>query len=320
VPILDARHDFPHPVEPDPAWSESWYFNAFAPTAGTGFVTRIGIRPHEGFAHAFVVFWLPGGGASYFEERRPERSIVDASTTTAHVRIERIEPMRWWRVRIGPLPAEGRRIAIDARFEALGPAIGIDRAGGSFDSHDQARAAVRRSLASGHLEQPGKWTGTIDVDGERFALDGFGNRDKSWGPRDTAGRGLKAWRWFSINIGAATHLGGIRAITEDGELHRGWVQDGGVISSVRRWDLETTLAADGLTHRALVLDVRDRDGRLRKLQGRVERIVEIGIGEAAGLKVLEGLTRYELDGREGYGIAEYAHAIDNEGRPAVPVT
>ena len=42
MPILDARHDFAHPVETDTAWSESYYFNGYDPVTDTGLFTRIG--------------------------------------------------------------------------------------------------------------------------------------------------------------------------------------------------------------------------------------------------------------------------------------
>jgi len=42
-----SEHDFAHPVEPDSAWSESYYFNAYDPGSDSGFFTRIGVRPNE---------------------------------------------------------------------------------------------------------------------------------------------------------------------------------------------------------------------------------------------------------------------------------
>ncbi|HUE29498.1 MAG TPA: hypothetical protein VMR79_01415, partial [Verrucomicrobiae bacterium] len=60
MPILDERHDFAHPVEPDTAWSESYYFNAYDPVTDTGLFTRIGIRPNEGTMDVGLSVWLPG--------------------------------------------------------------------------------------------------------------------------------------------------------------------------------------------------------------------------------------------------------------------
>ena len=97
--------------------------------------------------------------------------------------------------------------------------------------------------------------------GERHELgsQARGNRDQSWGPRRWGGP--KMWRWFSINIDDDTHFGGIRIGTDAGDLHRGWVWRDGAAASIRQWDVRTTLADDGLTHR--VTDVRATDARGR---------------------------------------------------------
>jgi hypothetical protein len=44
MPILDASHDLAHEVEDNPAWSESYYFNAYDPAVDAGFVTRLSTR------------------------------------------------------------------------------------------------------------------------------------------------------------------------------------------------------------------------------------------------------------------------------------
>lgn len=112
-------------------------------------------------------------------------------------------------------------------------------------SNDAARAASVGSLASGHLEQAGRWSGWIEVDGARVSIDGRGNRDKSWGPRKIDGsRELTMWRWFSVHVGDDFHLGGLRMGTVAGDLHRGWIWRGGEATSVRRWDVRTETAAD----------------------------------------------------------------------------
>src|SRR5712691_3467894 len=72
MPILDARHDFAHPVEGDTAWSESYYFNAYSPVADAGLFTRIGVRPNEG--------------------------TIDVGLDVGGIRYERIEPLTTWRL------------------------------------------------------------------------------------------------------------------------------------------------------------------------------------------------------------------------------
>src|SRR5439155_417365 len=227
MPILDARHNFAHPVEPDTAWSESYYFNAYDPTAAAG---------SDGQGRS-------GAGAS---------------------------------------------------------------------------AGTRQHVGKGHLEQAGRWSGWIDVDGARHELTrARGNRDKSWGPRRWGGPTM--WRWFSVNVGDDVHFGGIRIGTGAGELHRGWVWRDGGFASIRAWDVRTELEADRLTHRVTHVRATDAQGRVHALRGDVLRVASLPQHGDRRTLLNEGLARWTYEGREGFGIAEYLHQLDADGRPAVPI-
>ncbi len=184
-----------------------------------------------------------------------------------------------------------------------------------------ASAATRQSVGKGHLEQAGRWTGWIEVGGKRSELTGEarGNRDKSWGPRRWGGP--KMWRWFSINFGDDVHFGGIRIGTAAGDLHRGWVWRDGEACSVRRWDLRTELADDGVTHRSARVTVTDKRERVHELSCEVLRVYGVPhrTRSDGATVVNEGLARFEYEGRTGYGIAEYLHQLDDTGRPLVPI-
>ena len=214
MPILEARHDFAHPVEGDLAWSESYYFNAYCPVVDAGLFTRIGVRPNEGTIDVSLAVWLPSGELAHFSSTREQHEMTDDDLAVGGVRYERLAPMQSWR-----LTAEVDRVALDLTFDALTPAVGVDGQGRSGSGASAATGAI---VGKGHLEQAGRWSGWIDVDGTRHELvDARGNRDKSWGPRRWGAP--KMWRWFSINIGDDTHFGGIRIGTDAGDLHRGWV-------------------------------------------------------------------------------------------------
>src|SRR5207245_1042499 len=243
MPILDERHDFAHPVEPDTAWSESYYFNAYDPTTDTGLFTRIGVRPHEGTMDVGLSIWLPGSELATIHGVRPQHEMTDSDLAVAGVRYQRLRPAR----------GEGR-----------------------------------------------------------------GNRDQSWGPRRWGGP--RMWRWFSINVGDDAHFGGIRIGTEAGDLHRGWVWRDGEATSIRAWDVRTELAADRLTHAVTRVRATDKRGRVRALGGEVLRVAPVAHA-VGGRRTLinEGLARWTYEGRTGYGIAEYLHQLDADGRPVVPI-
>jgi hypothetical protein len=311
MPILDARHDFAHPVEGDTAWSESYYFNAYCPVVDAGLFTRIGVRPNEGTMDVSLAVWLPSGELAHFNATRAQHEMTDDDLAVGGVQYERLAPMQSWR-----LTADVDRFALDLTFDALTPPVGVD---GQGRSGTGASAATGATVGKGHLEQAGRWTGWIDIDGTRHELvDARGNRDKSWGPRRWGGP--KMWRWFSINIGDDTHFGGIRIGTESGDLHRGWVWTAGAHSSIREWKVTTELAPDGVTHTATHVHATDKAGRVHELDAEILRVSPGPAGVKPNTTIVnEGLARWHYNGATGYGISEYLHQLDADARPVVPI-
>jgi hypothetical protein len=331
VPILDPQHDLGHAMENDAAWSESYYFNGFDPGSDSGLFTRIGIRPNEGTMDVGLTLWLPRGSLGEYRAVKEQHEIVDSLLEVGAVRYEMLEAMRSWRLTLdaevatrpctrGSESDHQAKVQLDLRFDALTPAIGTD--GQSADRQRSAEAAAAAgTTGKGHFEQAGSWTGWLEIDGKRHAWNGaHGNRDRSWGPRRWGGPSM--WRWFSINIGDDLHFGGIRLGTSQGDLHRGWVFDGGRVASIAEWRVRTEVGDDGLTQKAVHLTVLDKKGKSYELDGEVGRVADIG--RTAGTLINEGLTRWTYrdgDGalRSGYGIAEYLHQLDDSGRPVVAV-
>jgi hypothetical protein len=332
MPILSPEHDLAHPVEGDTAWSESWYFNAYDPGSDSGFFTRVGVRPNEGTMDVGMSVWLPGGELGEYRWLKEQRTMVDTVLEVGDVRYTMLDPTQSWRLTMdgtvaarpcvrGEETTHPVEVALDVTFDAITPAIGTDGQPSGGPKSAEA-AAASGTVGKGHLEQAGRWSGTLTVDGVAHEWHGaHGNRDRSWGPRRWGGP--KMWRWFSINVGDDTHFGGIRLGTDAGDLHRGWVWDGTRATSVAEWRVSTELADDEVTHRVVHLDVVDKAARVHHLRGDVLRVADIG--RAGGTMVNEGLARWtyaDPDGgaaRTGYGICEYLHQLTETGRPVVPV-
>jgi hypothetical protein len=323
MPILDASHDFAHPVEGDQAWSESYYFNAYDPVSDTGFFTRVAVRPNEKTMDAGMSVWLPGNELAHTAAVREQTTMVDTGLDVGGVAYERLEPMQRWRltadcdVAVRNLGDDSHRpahLTLDATFDALMPPIGAD---GQGREGAGASAKTRQSVGKGHLEQAGRWTGSITIDGEKRELtEARGNRDKSWGPRRWGGTGSRMWRWFSINIGDDTHFGGIRIGTDSGDLHRGWVWRDGEYSSIREWDVRSELADDGITHRVSHVRATDKKDRVHELRADVVRVAPHRMEQGI---LNEGLARWTYEGRTGWGISEYLHTLDADGRPNIAI-
>src|ERR1019366_616254 len=245
---------------------------------------------------------------------KEQREMVDTVLEVGAVRYEMLEALASWRITgeadvparpcsTGASTSRSVHLALDVRFDAVTPAIGTDGQprGGAGPRSAEATAAAG-TVGKGHLEQAGRWTGWLEVDGVRHQWQrAHGNRDRSWGPRRWGGP--KMWRWFSINVGESMHFGGIRLGTEAGDLHRGWVWDGERATSIAEWRLRTELEDDGLTQRVVHVQVLDKKDRTYDLRGDVMRVADIGQGR--GTVVNEGLARWTYEDRTGYGICEY---------------
>jgi hypothetical protein len=326
MPVLDDSHDFAHPVEGDTAWSESYYFNAYDPDCDAGLFTRIGVRPNEGTMDVGLSVWLPDNKLALVHGVREQREMTDSDLEVKGVRYERLAPMKEWRITaaadafvldLGGGDASSTRLALELTFHALIPPVGAD---GQGTAKQGASAATAASVGKGHLEQAGRWTGTIGFDDRSVTLgpDARGNRDKSWGPRRWGGPTM--WRWFSINVGDDVHFGGIRIGTEAGDLHRGWVWRDGEATSIKEWDVRTEVADDGLTHRVTHARATDKRGRTHELRADILRVWGLP-QERDGRRTIvnEGLARWTYEGRTGYGISEYLHQLDADDKPLTPI-
>jgi hypothetical protein len=321
MPILDESHDFAHPVDGDQAWSESYYFNCYDPATDAGFFTRCGIRPNDGTMDIGMSIWVPGGGLARMGGVKEQHVMVDDDLEVASVRYERLAPLKQWRIKLdGPAYIDGgtKPVKGDVVFDALTPAMGGD--GQNQEAADPTSAQTRLSVGKGHLEQAGRWSGWIEIDGTRHTLgqQARGNRDKSWGPRRWGGP--KHWRWFSINIDDDTHFGGIRIGTDAGDLHRGWAWTNGEHASIAEWKVRTDLEDDGVTHKVSHVTAVDKRGREHELRADLLRVDPGNAGIRPNATIVnEGLAKWTYEGRVGYGISEYLHQLDENARPVVPI-
>ena len=331
MPILDARHDLAHPVEGDSAWSESYYFNAYDPGTDSGLFSRIGIRPNEGTMDVGLSLWLPGGELGEYRWVKEQREMVDTVLEVGAVRYEMLEAVQSWRLTVegevqarpcvrGETAAHPVRVALDVRFDALTPAIGTDGQPRGGPRSAEAAAAAG-TVGKGHLEQAGRWTGSLTVDGVRHewqrrarqprpllgpaplgraedvalvlhqlrrghALRRHPPRHRRRRPAPGLGLGRRPGR-LGRRVAGADRAGRRRGDAPRGAPRRGR-QGGPHLSPPGR------RAAGG----------RHRPGRRHHGQ------------RGAGPLDLRGPGRRT---RTGYGICEYLHQLDDAGRPVVPV-
>ena len=105
---------------------------------------------------------------------------------------------------------------------------------------------------------------------------------------------------------------------EVGDLHRGWIWRDGEHTSLVEWRVRTETDEDAITQKTCFVTAVDKRGREHALRADVMRVFPGGArpGETV---VNEGLAKWTYEGVTGYGIAEYLHQFDDDGRPLVPI-
>jgi len=175
---LSSYDDFPvhqspeliaHAATSDRNFYDRYYFNLYPNSHELFAIFGLGQYPNLGTTDAFI-------DVRYGDKQhiiRSSQPLVDRyDTSVGPFRVEVIEPLKKLRFIVEPTE---HTVALDAVFEGNIEAI--------LEPRQQLRSKGRIVFDTNRLAQTGTWTGTIEVDGTSFALDGAGNRDRSWGIR-----------------------------------------------------------------------------------------------------------------------------------------
>ena len=180
--LLEKKHA---PSE-DPFWQESWYFNFADPQADIYGLTRIAWRPSKGRADGLLLASVGGRPALLYPAvgKSLSSGIVSInppdSLQTGGLKFECRAPMETWDLRLNT-----RKLELDLSFQAMTP----------MHLFPEVVTEDGKSAAASHYEQGGRVIGRIRHKGKTMAVNGWGQRDHSWGPRHWSGVG--SWTWIS---------------------------------------------------------------------------------------------------------------------------
>jgi pyruvate,water dikinase len=314
--IASADDEAFHPLAGDARARESVYVNAQDPTQGITLVASAGVRP-GGRGEALCALGLPDGRVLFRLDRGTAvfgaRSLTVGATTVfwnpPRLRLDGdFAPHEGIAFPPGPLPMllmpRTVPVRLDLAFSPQTPAV---------DFTPGLAAEVRSVLAelgSHHVEQSGDWRGKLTVDGHVVDFGGSGSRDHSWGLRDWDA--ADHWRLFTVRISAlAVHA---LVVSVRGRLVQGgflWRE--GQARPITRVQYATERTGGQV--QALDLEVWADALRVR-LRGTVRRTITVPVqlehrawrllaGKPYRLLLHENFTRFETDGHEGYGMAEF---------------
>jgi hypothetical protein len=196
-----------------------------------------------------------------------------------------------------------RRLALDLLHQTVGPMYGA--------AHDEAEARrdAEQQFARAHYEQHMRVTGAIELGDETHAVEGYGLRDHSWGPRHW--QAIERYEWLTMNFGP--DLGAmVSRVQVAGAAPRegGVIVRGGELSRNAKAEIEAEYEENGLYHRSLVARVETRDGQRHEIRGAVRGFVPLR-NRRGGLTthIGEGMTEWTCGDRTGFGLSEFLRQV-----------
>lgn len=315
-----------HPLEAAPNFNESAYYNFInhsEPCLG-GWV-RLGNRANEGYAEMTVCLYEPDGGIAFLFQRAP---ITDNLAHNAGgARFEVVEAWKRHRVTYrgrvcvmrNPLDLTNPSVAfktnpfeeaeVDIEWLGLSPGWGgearVRDAGGDWRSADVT--SLTTQFARGHFEQIGAARGRMKIGARAYEIDGYGCRDHSWGPRYWQNTG--PYQWLLMNFGGRCGLMALRQQQLDGSVKMAgffW-REGEQNRDITRIEIDTEYKQpENIHHTMLVRFWVVGEAAPRTVSGEVLTPAPCRNKRDGWVtRITEGLTRWNMDGVTGYGIAEY---------------
>jgi hypothetical protein len=227
--------------EADEWWQDSAFLVFDAREAGIGGVFRIGHEPNYNGGIAALWFGLVTHDGTRFRRNTTNR-LGDAD-----------------RLRDG-FGALDARYRITHDGNAVRYLVEDDGCRADLMVHDfyprtdffpAAAGSLVDDFASAHFECSGAITGTIELDGRSFEVEGLCHRDRSWGLRrwDT----LLNHRWIPGTLGPELSFGSIAWHAVDGTIRQyGYVVRDGEVAYADEVDIVVHMEVDGTSYRGAV--------------------------------------------------------------------
>lgn len=323
--VLAPEDEYCHEPEAVTNYNESMYFNVFDPARQIGGWFRLGNRVHEGYAEMSVCLYLPDGRVGFIYAR----PAIDHNRelNAGGMRIEVIEPFRKLRVTYdgsvlllaNPLDMGNPSAAfkanplvpcrIDLEYTGVAPMFGGKQV---KDDGSDIELDPEKSFARAHYEQHVAARGSFRVGDSEWPIEGFGLRDKSWGPRYW--QAIHWYRWLPMNFGSDFGMMISIVASEDGRVRRsGMVLRRNEYVLIRDARVESEWDANG--YQTALRAWAKTDEREYVVEGRVLSMIPLrnrrkrDDGTPLVTRITEGMTEYRCDGRVGYGLSEYLDQI-----------
>lgn len=301
---LESKHSNPD----EPLYNDSSYFLGRGED-GSHMVVRLAFRNGRSPEY-WLSIHLPGKGT--FELRDLEALEGDGFQLGA-LAFKCEELGKTWKITYAGSINQGENIhqmELDLCFEGTRPLVNFKNITNPSDTAE----AIAREQWSGsflrrlkeikkvHLEQGGRITGFILLDGEKYPVDWRSVRDHSWGSRDWGTWKRHVWMGGVLDDGEAFNLSFI-SYDFMGQLSAGYLSQGEDLLYFKALPDMESFAADPLVPQKMSLTFQDRDGKEHELKMSMPFYFDFMMDGV--YRIREGMGDFEIDGVPGKGVAEF---------------
>jgi len=155
------------------------------------------------------------------------------------------------------------------------------------------------NVVSQHYEQFGKAVGKIDIDGESVEINALGERDLSRGIRHW--RSPKMWMWINSQLSDDEAFNITKISVDEGDINAGYFYKDSVNEPLAKSDIDVKFSEGIPSNFSMILS--DKKGMKYTVEGEV--IIYGMVPVDRDMIIIETLSKYNWDGKEGYGVAEF---------------
>ncbi|XP_045128767.1 uncharacterized protein LOC123514740 [Portunus trituberculatus] len=316
------------PLSDHPKAIDAVYFNG-ANENGHYLVVATARRP-KGVINGLLFIRVPGLGLLQLPKMPDTMLFGDGEQFAAEgLRITPVKPMSVWKIQYeGPMkmkdsPLSRLNVKLDIEWTSKQPYF-------DFDTDMSARALARsiarepwsrqyfqqlREAHQSHYEQMGRMEGTVVVDGHPYILRLDSMRDHSYGHK-------REWKlmhryglhMFATQDGLQGNVGIICQPATCTQLEMGYISDGGQVTPISSVNLLLWQHGEN--------GYPPSDYSFSFVAGGKEYVVEVYVVEAPEFyigwewetRVVERMVTYRINGRKGWGLAEWDYR-HHGGRP-----
>jgi len=296
----DMMHGFGNELD----WSESFYFSLFDKENDILSFMRIGIKPNRRTKELFCFFIMPDN--TLIGKKEHEGYALFPSFTAGGLTFTILKPEKLWRLsfngelmKFSSTSKAPTSAMFDLVFETLNPVFNYR------ECVSGEKEAVSKAVASEHLEQFGKITGSLIMEGKEYRINGLGERDHSWGVREW--NAPKKWAWLNCQFNEKCALNVTKLVMGNVEIDAGYFFDGAANRPLVKVKLDTAFGKDGSPD-SLSMLLTDKEGKEYSIDAEVlkKSVLPFQGPDGKTLSLMhETLGKYRMGDMTGYGIVEY---------------